>query len=700
MVRSNAQRVAGVFVNAEPLETRRLFAGTVNVLVYFDSNNNTQFNLGEEVFGPGIYVDLNNNGRADGGEPYQSAQGLGTSFNLDDGNYTFRTVPMQNYPVFEPSDGSHEVTVNGDMINIQFGISMNAGYATGVVYHDANENQAIDPGESLLEGMRVYADTNDNGQHDAGELQNITGADGIWTMYVPPTTVKLRIENTSEYSVASPASGYYEVTFVNGQQSGGGEFAMSEVGTSGVSGTLFVDANTNGSYDAQDDTLLENWNVYIDENSNGDFDIGEEHTSTNAQGEWSFSNMNSGTYDVRVIVQNGYEIASPVLGVHSYALGVGQVVNGEIFTVAELPAPTNSVISGFVYDDANGNGAKDVGETGRQHVEIYLDINNNGEYDQGDVLQLTGQAGGYSFTNLAAGAYRVRINPPGNAVVGAPLSGLRSLTADGSTTYDNTNFGLRTGEYDHVRTDFNGDGKSDVFIRNANSGVNTVWLMNGAQRTATATLPPASAAWSLGGTGDFNDDGHDDIVWHNNDSGATTIWLMNGAQRTSSVALPTVPNVWRVAGVADWNGDGFDDIVWRRTDSGAATVWHMYGTSLRQHNPFRALPAVANLQWNLEAIADFNADGQDDLFWTNSITGAQSAWLMDGYNLAQNGFRSIRTPQSTGWRLVSTSDFNNDGRSDLLWINDEQDGKDSLWLIGNTDTTPVAVTFTRLQSAA
>jgi len=65
-------------------------------------------------------------------------------------------------------------------------------------------------------------------------------------------------------------------------------------------------------------------------------------------------------------------------------------------------------ISGIKFDDANGNGVRDDGETGLLGWTIYIDQNGNGELDDDEAFTSTDSDGAYSFTGLTAGSYVVR----------------------------------------------------------------------------------------------------------------------------------------------------------------------------------------------------------------------------------------------------------------------------------------------------
>lgn len=69
--------------------------------------------------------------------------------------------------------------------------------------------------------------------------------------------------------------------------------------------------------------------------------------------------------------------------------------------------PANSQIQGTKWNDLNGNGVQDEGETGLSGWTIYLDQNNNGQLDPGEQFTITDADGNYSFTDLEPGTYTV-----------------------------------------------------------------------------------------------------------------------------------------------------------------------------------------------------------------------------------------------------------------------------------------------------
>ena len=65
-------------------------------------------------------------------------------------------------------------------------------------------------------------------------------------------------------------------------------------------------------------------------------------------------------------------------------------------------------IAGLVFDDRNGNGARDAGEPGQAGWRVYLDANRNQRFDAGERNVVTPSGGAYRFAGLPAGTYAVR----------------------------------------------------------------------------------------------------------------------------------------------------------------------------------------------------------------------------------------------------------------------------------------------------
>ncbi len=206
------------------------------------------------------------------------------------------------------------------------------------------------------------------------------------------------------------------------------------------------------------------------------------------------------------------------------------------------------------------------------------------------------------------------------------------------------------------RSDFNGDGRSDIFWRNGSSGGNAVWFS--ASSATQQALPAVPTAWRVVGLGDYNGDARADLLWRNFSTGANAMWRSANSATPQSVSA--VGNLsWAVVGSGDYNGDGRADVLWRNGSRGANAIWLSANTATQQ-----ALIAVPTA-WRVVGSGDYNGDRRADILWRNFATGANAIWRSG--NLA--------TPQTmTGvgnlsWAVVGSGDYNGDGRADILWRN-------------------------------
>ncbi len=69
--------------------------------------------------------------------------------------------------------------------------------------------------------------------------------------------------------------------------------------------------------------------------------------------------------------------------------------------------------------------------------------------------------------------------------------------------------------------------------------------------------------------------------------------------------------------------------------------------------------------------SDFNGDGKPDLLWQNAATRQAGVWYMGGPegNLLQ-GSNWLSEAGIPGWTIAGAGDFNGDGKRDLVWQND------------------------------
>ena len=125
-----------------------------------------------------------------------------------------------------------------------------------------------------------------------------------------------------------------------------------------------------------------------------------------------------------------------------------------------VTALTTGTINGTVFNDINGNGTINTGESGLAGVSVFLDTNHNGIHDAIEPLTTTSAAGTYSFGNLALGPYSVRaVLPTGFRSSGANPVSVSLAGASASANFELSQTAIISGNVFH---DANGNKVKDA----------------------------------------------------------------------------------------------------------------------------------------------------------------------------------------------------------------------------------------------
>src|SRR5437879_833795 len=178
----------------------------------------------------------------------------------------------------------------------------------------------------------------------------------------------------------------------------------------------------------------------------------------------------------------------------------------------------------------------------------------------------------------------------------------------------------------------------------------------------------ADQSWQVAGIGDFDGDGKDDILWRNSTTGENYLYPMNGLsiKPTEGYLRTVADQSWQVAGIGDFDGDGKADILWRNSASGQNYLYPMNGTTIKPSEGF--IRSVADPAWQVKGVGDFDGDGKADIVWRNNSSGQNYLYPMDGTTIKPTE-AYLRTVADTNWQIVAVGDYDGDGKSDLFWRN-------------------------------
>jgi LPXTG-site transpeptidase (sortase) family protein len=198
-----------------------------------------------------------------------------------------------------------------------------------------------------------------------------------------------------------------------------------------ISGTVFNDSDLNGTQGAGETGIGA---VRVDLYDSSGTTLMATLTTTTG-GSYSFTNLMAGDYMVVEMDLSGYVSTTPNSVSATVSAGGSAAVN---FGDYRLPNSTLSGVLGMVFNDANGNGIQDSGETALSGVT--LELRNN----VGTVIATTTTSalGSYSFPNLAAGLYTITETDPAG-FISTTLNNVTVNLSAGTTAI--VNFGDQTG---------------------------------------------------------------------------------------------------------------------------------------------------------------------------------------------------------------------------------------------------------------
>lgn len=317
-----------------------------------------------------------------------------------------------------------------------------SGSIAGTVFKDGDADGVKETGDTGLGGWKAFIDADKDGVLDTGEKTATTDSSGNYKFTgLAAGSYRVREVTGSGWRRTSPSAGYHTVTLASGQAGTGKNFGNTQNVL--ISGTIWNDLDGDGVKDVGDsatttEPVLSGWKVYIDANKNGLLDTGEKTATTNSSGVFEFSLLPAGTYRLREVLPSGWRRTAPSSGYFDLTLGNGASATGKNFGNTQ-----KILISGSVFNDADGDRVKDSTEAKLSGWRVFIDADGDGIYDSGEKSVLTDTSGNFSFKSLAAGTYNVRVVQQSGWTRTTPTSGYFSITLSAGASSTGKLFGER-----------------------------------------------------------------------------------------------------------------------------------------------------------------------------------------------------------------------------------------------------------------
>jgi hypothetical protein len=418
-------------------------------------------------------------------------------------------------------------------------------------------------------------------------------------------------------------AGVHNVLLVPGQVTTDRDFLQVQLSV--IEGLVWEDNDGDGAFDSGEPPLA-GWTVFLDSSGDGAIQADEPQSVTDGQGRYRFADLVAGTYDVRLSLPPGWLAIAPAAAreVVTLEFADGATVD---FAVARP-----GTVAGTVFHDLDGDGARQLLESGLTGWMVFLDFNDNGRLDRDEPTAFTDAQGSYRFEGVRPGAYLVGVmlRPTWDPTTTAtPAAAFEVDRYEASQLFDPDIRGV----VDYAVSDFNGDGLPDVALAQRVVGVRTpdvvtVLLNDRADpgRLRPGQVLPAGLEPRDLLAVDVNGDGLDDLVTAETESDRVSVFLNDGSTpgqflTTVTFAVNDHPDTLTSA---DLNADGRPDLI-ARSQSQFGGVDELSVLINDAGAPGRFLPAqVLTLGFSGRAwrptVVDLNRDGLLDLVVENSET--------------------------------------------------------------------------------
>ena len=485
---TKAGAIANLDQTEDPDSTKDNTSGTVTL----NADNPVQENINfgyvkKHAISGNVYLDQNRDKTKDSGDIPQSgitvnlvdASGtvVATTTTDADGNYSFTglgdgtyTVQVDKIGPLASTEQTEDPSGQGDSRSqaITFTRSdpdvtnVNFGYAedytiSGTVYYDKDRSETLNNGEPGFDGITV------NLLNEAGATvaTTTTKADGTYsftklpagkyTVKVEPSDLLKKLEQTEDPDdTKDHTSGVVQVNHDNPSvQNVNFGYATNYT----IKGTIYRDADRSESLE-DGEKLYQGVTVDLLDNAGNVVAT----TTTDASGAYAFTNLEEGTYKVRVRKEGPIadldQTEDPDATKDNTSGDITLELNDPIKENVNFGYISDNSISGTVYRDDNRSGALNSGESGYPEQTVQL-LDKDGTVI---ATTKTDANGMYSFDKLPDGTYSVKVVKDGALAD-------TEQTGDPDSTLDNASEPITLDEANPTKKDVDFGYVPDYFIK-------------------------------------------------------------------------------------------------------------------------------------------------------------------------------------------------------------------------------------------
>jgi hypothetical protein len=373
--------------------------------------------------------------------------------NLEPGTYTVRVVPGTlpegwGTPTFDydgvgtPNVASVTVGAGDTFLEADFGYRKYAGAIGDLVWNDSDGDGLQDPGEPGLPGVTVELRGSADvlvgtAVTDGGGFYSFTGLgpDTYSVTVVPAGLGAVNIPTYDRDGIGTPHVAV--VALAADQVVSDADFGYKKPAAGSIGDFVWNDLDGDGLQDPGEPGLA---GVTVELRNSANTLIAS--VVTDGSGLYSFTGLGADTFTVTVVPSGLGAVDVPTHdrdGVATANVATVVLADDQAVTDADFgyKQPAAGSIGDRVWNDADGDGNQDPGETGLAGVTVELRNSSNVVI----ATTVTDGNGIYGFTGLAAGTYTVTVVPAGLGAVNIP-----TYDRDGVATANVATVVLATGQ--------------------------------------------------------------------------------------------------------------------------------------------------------------------------------------------------------------------------------------------------------------
>ena len=310
------------------------------------------------------------------------------------------------------------------------------GAVSGSIWVDSNADGVMDAGESVLAGVEV-ALMNGSGRNILETAAS--DAEGRFSFdAVRPGSYMLRVSAPDGYVFSGAMAGsplpvdserdgrVYTPAFtlLGGARVEGVNFGLYT--QSAVKGRVWLDKDYDGVMDEAEDGLRGAVLALIAAD-------GTQAAQTTSQrtGEYSFSGLVPGSYTLRITLPEGYVYSrdgGDSAAAHKIdaqqTISLGEIAMGSTLSDVNIGALQPSVVSGYVWLDADDDGRRQPADAGVAGTRVTL-VSLDGEQD---AVTMADDTGAYRFENVMPGSYALRFELTDGQAFARQVAGTRRVS--------------------------------------------------------------------------------------------------------------------------------------------------------------------------------------------------------------------------------------------------------------------------------